>query len=300
MLPGACARIGVEGGEDPDALLCETPSHDVELSSFLMDIEPVSVGAYARFLNMASPSPTQEMLLDWCLLVASDERCCHSPLMRTPDGTWQAKAGVPLSWPMILVSWYGANAYSLWAHGRDWRTYRGAAHSFLPTEAQWEYAARGASKARFPWGDAEARKGLLNVCWDTAAYEGVSHVDMPLTALPLECVNVELARSPFGLRHMAGNVWQWCRDSYNGNFYCEAAASRPDACNYEEMPMKSERGGSWVGPPALARSSSRRGRCPEAKGRCLGFRCAAPAAVLENESTAPSTGAGSDMGKFHT
>ena len=58
---------------------------------------------------------------------------------------------------MILVSWYGANAYSLWANRKDWQTYRGEdgpePKSFLPTEAQWEYAARGASHRAFPWGD---------------------------------------------------------------------------------------------------------------------------------------------------
>merc|ERR1711862_980969 len=95
-------------------------------------------------------------LLDWCLLLDGDERDCHLPLCCNASGLWQAKPGVPLNWPMILVSWYGANAYSLWVHGRDWHEYKDAKQGFLPTEAQWEYAARGVAPVRFPWGNASA------------------------------------------------------------------------------------------------------------------------------------------------
>jgi len=280
LLPGGWVRIGTDS--DPEALEDEGPSHNMELSSFLVDIEPVSIGAFVRFLNMVKPS--RDVLLDWCLLEEDDDRTSHVPLLETADG-WKAKPGVPLSWPMILVSWYGANAYSLWAHGQDWHSYKSAAQSFLPTEAQWEYAARGPEPARFPWGDAEATPELLKVCWDMSVYDGESHVSTPLEKLPLVAVNVQLGMSPFGLRHMAGNVWQWCRDTYHPNFYLSSDASLRDAFNSEDGPMKSERGGSWVGPASLARSSSRRGRAPEAKGRCLGFRCAAPSSLLEDLST---------------
>ncbi|CAK8997931.1 unnamed protein product [Durusdinium trenchii] len=277
LIPAACARIGddgkFEGGDN------EGPSHEVNLESFLMDIEPVSVGAYARFLSMVHPS--QEQLLDWCILPEEDERCCHIPIMRAESGDgWQVKSGVPVSWPMILVSWYGANAYALWAHGEDWSQYKSAVSSFLPTEAQWEYGARGANPARFPWGNTDASEELLNVCWDASVYEGVSHVATPLTELPLVSVNVQMGVSPFGLRGMAGNVWQWCRDTYHENFYLSSDASAPNAWNSEAGDAKSERGGSWVGGPQLARSSYRRGRIPEAKGRCLGFRCCAPSTRL--------------------
>lgn len=269
MIPAARARIGNDGmhyqaGDN------EGPSHEVELDAFLMDIEPVCVGAYARFLNLVNPN--QDQLSDWCILPEEDERCCHVPMIFTENG-WQAKTGVPANWPMILVSWYGANAYALWTHGQDWSQYKSAAVSFLPTEAQWEYAARGPKPAKFPWGDSDASEELLNVCWEISTYEGVSHVATPLTELPIVAVNLQLGVSPFGLRGMAGNVWQWCRDSYHENFYLSSEASFPNAWN-SEGDAKSERGGSWVGPCDLARSSYRRGRIPEAKGRCLGFRCA--------------------------
>merc|ERR1719482_20062 len=148
LMPKARAWIGAAESND-EALLMEKPCHQVQLSSFLIDIEPVSIGAYARFLTLTKPSP--EALQDWILLHDIDERHCHLPLQCTGDNVWEAKPGVPLSWPMIMVSWYGANAYALWANGRDWRTYRSSAQSFLPTEAQWEYAARGAQVMPFPW-----------------------------------------------------------------------------------------------------------------------------------------------------
>ncbi|CAL1129069.1 unnamed protein product [Cladocopium goreaui] len=254
LIPGGQARIG-DDTSCPSARENEGPSHMVELSTFLMDIEPVSLGAYARFLNSAKPN--QDQLFDWCLLPAEDARCAHLPLTLGEDG-WQVKMGVPPNWPMILVSWYGANAYALWAHGQDWRNYRSAASAhFLPTEAQWEYAARGQETLQFPWGDEDATPDLLNVCWDASTYDSkgnvTAHVATPLEELPLVGVNVLMGVSPFGLRGMAGNVWQWCRDTYHTNFYMCTEASLKDAWNAEEEEgaLKSERGGSWVGPAVV-------------------------------------------------
>eukprot|EP00438_Fugacium_kawagutii_P019832 Skav227927 [mRNA] locus=scaffold146:284401:286153:+ [translate_table: standard] len=177
MIPAARARIGNDGMHFP-AGDNEGPSHEVDLDSFLMDIEPVSVGAYVRFLNLVKPS--RDQLYDWCILPEED----------------------------------------LW----------------MPQIA--------------------------------------GHVATPLSDLPIAAVNQQLGVSPFGLRGMAGNVWQWCRDTYHENFYLSSEASLRNAWNSEAGEAKSERGGSWVGPSDLARSSYRRGRTPEAKGRCLGFRCA--------------------------
>lgn len=97
-------------------------------------------------------------------------------------------------------------------------------------------------------------------------------------------VNAELGMSPFGLHHMAGNVWQWCRDWYSPGFYTTLAASAPNPVNREPSRIRSERGGSWIGPGFLCRSSYRRGRVPSAKGRCLGFRCVGIAHDLGKQS----------------
>ena len=169
---------------------------------------------------------------------------------------------------MVLVSWHGANAYSLWANGHDWR----GGGCFLPSEAQWEYAARGAAYRPFPWGDEPPDEKRMR--YGRHQRGDTYRAD----TMPMAAVNEALGVSPFGLHHMAGNVWQWCRDWYDRGFYRTPEATGPNAVNAVETGVRSERGGSWVGPAELCRSSYRRGRPPAARGRCLGFRCVSDAA----------------------
>jgi len=204
----------------------------VAVADFLIDAEPVSTTAFARFLNSVGPLDPQT-LQTWCVLSAADRRHAHFQLRPSTDG-WSVVAGAEQQ-PMVLVSWFGANAYSLWAHRRDWRRYRDPTESCLPTDAQWELAAEGASG------------GHLAIHQRGQRYRN--------GLLPLAAVNAPLGMSRYGLHHMVGNVWQWCNGWY-----------RPA--------LRSERGGSWVGGPQLARLTYRRGRPPLARGRCLGFRCA--------------------------
>lgn len=283
LVPAATAWIGadMQARAGCRSLACERPCHEVRLSAFLMDIEPVCIGSYARFLNVVRP--TEDQLLDWCVLMEGDERTSSMPLYLN-DGSWTPKPEVSPRWPMILVSWFGANAYSLWANGHDWKNYRDSCQSFLPSEAQWEYAARGRSVKNFPWGDDDATPALLQVNW-----KGMVQNDIALKDFSLVDVNVELGVSAFGLRHMAGNVWHWCRDTFDFNFYANSDSCKPNAWNCADGDLKSERGGSWVGPACLARSSYRRGRTADAKGRCLGFRCIGdPSMVLHSCSDGSS------------
>jgi sulfatase modifying factor 1 len=263
----------VEIGSDlTGAILDEGPKHVVDMDPFLIDAEPVSTTAYCRFLNSVGDVAPED-LTDWFVLDPADDRTEHMLVSRVGPG-WRPLPGAE-RWPMILVSWYGANVYSRWANGKDWRGYRGdpggEPESFLPSEAQWEYAARGSRYRLFPWGDnppsqdrmryGQHRKG--------ATYRAET--------LPIADVNAELGMSPFGLHHMAGNVWQWCRDWYDESFYRRPEAYELNPVNRTPGKVRSERGGSWIGPADLCRSSFRRGRPPSARGRCLGFRCVSPA-----------------------
>jgi sulfatase modifying factor 1 len=273
------------GSDEADVLPDQQPSHRVCLNSFVIDAEPVSTTAFARFLNSVG-SITPAILSEWFPFDRSDWRRPYFPLTKGWLG-WRPLPETERQ-PVILVSWYGANAYSLWANRHDWRYYRGDGavaedlrktavaadpppeewlESFLPSEAQWEGAARGPKGRRYPWGDEEPTAERLRVARHVA---GATYT--PET-LPAAGVSERLGMSPFGLHHMAGNVWQWCRDWYRADFYRRPESARPDAQNREVTGVRSERGGSWVGPAELARPSYRRGRPPHSFGRCLGFRC---------------------------
>jgi acyl carrier protein len=265
LIPSAAVEIGSDA---PYALSDERPKHVVEIDSFLIDAEPVSTTAYCRFLNSVGET-SPEVLADWFVLPPADDRNQHL-LIASLESEWRPVPGTE-RWPMMLVSWYGANAYSLWANGRDWKNYwnnhEEDTESFLPTEAQWEYSARGERYQPFPWGAAEPSQELMRYGqhYQTASYRAAE--------MPLVGVNELIGMSPFGLHQMGGNIWQWCRDWYELDFYVKQEAIRRNPLNRTPTGVKSERGGSWVGPAELCRSSFRRGRPPSVRGRCLGFRC---------------------------
>lgn len=275
LLPGDEVMIG---SSKPEAPADQRPAHPVTLSDFLIDAEPVSNQAFCRFLNSAKP--TNETLLDWCSVEERDSRIKHFQLNQSRIwGTWSPAPGTE-NHPMMLVSWFGANAYSLWANRQDWRRYRGddsiptaladgpftvAAEQTrqelldqaLPSESQWEYAAM------------EADASALSV------RSGQHYIGREYTpqSIPSADVSSRLGVSKFGLHHMAGNVWQWCSDWYSPDFYSTDAARKPNPINKSGGAVRSERGGSWVGPVELTSRHYRRGRVPMARGRCLGFRC---------------------------
>ncbi len=267
LIPTGLAQLGTDS---PDALADQRPAHTVHITEFLMDAEPVSHVAYCRFINSVGDVPPA-VLAEWCGVADSDKRRSQFALHRDRRG-WKPMSGTDRQ-PMILVSWYGANAYSLWVHGLDWRLYRdvgtvpdgGSCH--LPSEAQWEYAARGGNAANPPTELASVVTANARVAQHT---QGVNY---QVDTLPSASVSERLGMSPFGLHHMAGNVWQWCSDWYTPDFYQQPEALLPDPKHVVATGIRSERGGSWVGPPELAYPWYRRGRPPEARGRCLGFRC---------------------------
>ena len=243
------------GSSHPDALPDEQPCHTTDIAPFLIDRETVSTTAYCRFLNSIGETD-EDILCRWFLIKPGQRRFEHQ-LIELKNVGWSPKPGTE-NWPMILVTWYGAVAYSLWANGKDWRD-ENCTH--LPSEAQWEYAARGPTSKRWPWGETDPESGSINAGRHQrhATYNAV-------TDLPLAPVNAVAGVSPFGGLQMAGNVWQWCADWFDPSAY-----ANPDAPSFTGI--RSERGGSWVSPTDLSRSSYRRGRVSEARGRCLGFRC---------------------------
>lgn len=248
-LPAASVLVG---SDDENAHDDERPRHSITLSSFLIDIEPVSVTAFCRFLNSIDLQKHDiEMLI---ALAPNDDRRGDMQFERS-EQTWKPRAGTAMQ-PVVMVSWYAADAYSRWANGHDWAA-EGSVRGLLPSEAQWEYAAQGAVE------NSERVYAGIHQRGETYESEG----------LPMPAVQQMFGQSRFGLRHMSGTIWHWVRDWFSLEFYSQDSATRRDPVAEVETGIRSERGGSWVGPIELCRPSYRRGRNPDARGRCLGFRC---------------------------
>ncbi len=249
QLPGGEFTIGSDAISASDD---EKPAHPISLSPFLIDIEPVSVTAFCRFLNSLDAAPHEIKTLVG--LHADDDRRAHIQIDHHND-RWAPKPGRQMQ-PIVLVTWFAANAYALWANGWDWRD-SPSPYGFLPSEAQWEYASQEA------FNDPSLIQAGLHRRGETYA-DGV---------LPLADVHHPFGVSKFGLRHMSGTVWHWCNDWFDPDFYKTTDAGEPDPFNRKGTRIRSERGGSWVGPLELCSPTYRRGRNPNARGRCLGFRC---------------------------
>ncbi len=146
--------------------------------------------------------------------------------------------------PVVMVSWDDASAYAAWA-GRE-----------LPTEAQWEKAARGGTTTAYPWGDAfDAAKANNNRQGTTA-----------VGSYP---------PNGFGLFDMSGNVWEWCRDWYDEGWHGRMPGQDP--VNATQSSSHVFRGGSWDVGPSYLRAASRGRGGPGYRGTYLGFRCGSPA-----------------------
>jgi len=265
QLPSAETQIGCDGGH---AHTDECPVHSVQLDSFLIDAEPVSTTAYCRFLNSIEANDAH--LNDWILLDPTDDRNDQLHILKS-DSEWFPANGTETK-PIVLVSWFGANAYSLWANGYPWKSY-GTHAGFLPTECQWEYAARGAFPNESVQGSDVPTSELIYAMHERNAKYNSSN-------LPMASVHASYGKSYSGLHHMAGNLWQWCRDWYDEKFYQSPESVGRNPFNKNDTGIRSERGGSWVGNLELCRTSYRRGRNPTARGRCLGFRCVSPVDLL--------------------
>ena len=208
----------------------EQPQRRVWLELFEIDRDEVNLGEYLSWLRQQHRALPDEL------------RTLIKHVTLSPD--------ILARWPAIYVTWPEASDFCR-THGKR-----------LPTEAEWEKAARGDSGNLFPWGESPPTPAL--------AMFGQNHVhEIPLVA-PVD--TGEEGRSPYGLHHMAGNAAEWVEDWFGIDYYATMPDRNPRGPANGRY--KVVRGGSWKSAPALLRSATRSGASPDQRVATIGFRCA--------------------------
>ena len=227
------------GSNDSDASADgdEKPMQSVDLDEFWIDKLEVTNEQFARFLN--EEGNQEEDSVTWVNVEDKDSSIVYE------NGQYSPKSGYE-DHPVAYVSWYGARAYCQWAGER------------LPTEAEWEKAARGTDGRIWPWGND----------WDENKVNSKEAGPGHTTAVG----SYPLGASPYGCMDMAGNAWEWVADPYQWDYYQAAAAHNPQGPN--QGASRVVRGGSWALPQRLTRSAGRFELIPSVRRDDLGFRCA--------------------------
>jgi len=231
----------------------ERPRHKVFLDAFFMDKFEVSNEKFVHFLNSFKGNFAPASREKWIVIrddLAAPGKEDWWPAEIVSDGVMYKPAAGFEKYPVTSVSWFAAEAYCKWRGGR------------LPTEAEWEKAARGGlSDKIYPWGDELPTYGIvLGNTWRNNYY-----------AAPVERIDTYLPNG-YGLYHTAGNVSEWCSDWYNDTYYQISPSSNPKGPDSGKSRVV--RGGSWASDTSSTRVASRNYSQPHFLNSGVGFRCA--------------------------
>jgi formylglycine-generating enzyme required for sulfatase activity/predicted Ser/Thr protein kinase len=244
-----CQRLGAACRRD--LLDREQPARRVTLSPFYLDELEATNEDVAHWLHMMTPSiemrmDDDEKLARWVYIDGKrilDLMPPYAGITRTADGDFVARPGDEHK-PVGQITWDGA---SLYCKGRGKR---------LPTEAEWELAARGPIARRFPWGEQEPR--CDEVAW--GRLEGMPCAPRSLEPGPLDVGTAPLDRTPEGVRDLGGNVMEWVQDQFLKP-YLPGCGKCVNPIVEAPVPLQEDfrvlRGGSWPNGWELARSTVR-------------------------------------------
>lgn len=236
----------------------ERPVHVVDLDDFYIGKHEITNGEWRRFRD----DPGYEDAKFWPegRIVPKDQIPYWTQAQNHGGGTPDSD-----NYPVLGVNWDSATAYCNWLSAKTGKKYR------LPTEAEWEKAARGTDQRRFPWGNnidhSYANYTGSNKKYDTGGlvgfYDGSKRGEL----------QTHNNASPYGAMDMAGNVMEWCQDWYARDYYSVSPKKNPKGP--EKGAYRVVRGGSFFVDPLDVRSYARSGAWPSLQAfRMLGFRAA--------------------------
>jgi formylglycine-generating enzyme required for sulfatase activity len=238
----------------------EKPLHQVTLNAFWIDLTEVTNAMFERFVQETGYVTDAERLGTGFTLINRGWHELTGVDWRHPQGLESSLDGLD-DHPVVLVSWNDAAAYCSWAGRR------------LPSEAEWEKAGRGwLNGMLYPWGNADLTGSLANFAdasleadWVDKKVNDGWQFTAPVGSYPA-------GASPYGLLDMAGNVWEWVQDWYDGAYYTNSPQINPGGP--ESGSKRVMRGGGWSHDWSALRLATRRSENPDSRSADVGFRCA--------------------------
>jgi formylglycine-generating enzyme required for sulfatase activity len=239
----------------------EMPRHRVSLDAYYLDVHEVTNHLFEQFVESQAYRTTAERE-GWAKawIEGRGLQAVKGANWRRPEGALTRVIPHRPQHPVISVSWEDAQAYCHWAGKR------------LPTEAEWEYAARAGTETLFWWGNDDPKDRRVGNIADESArgliggiVEGY-HDGYPRTA-PVG----SFEPNPWGLQEMTGNVAEWTQDWYGGRYPSEPEHNPQGVATAKYRII---RGGSWANGPLRARSANRDWDTPSYRHDTVGFRCA--------------------------
>lgn len=250
LIPAGGFQMGSDDGDED-----ERPAHVVHVDAFHLGVRPITHADYARFVRDTGWRPPAVYELPLVVTAGGVERE-HTFRLFSEPYVWPDSGPVDrLDHPVTLVRYDDALAYCSWLAQATGRAFR------LPTEAEWEKAARGGVDGRrYPWGDSLDRH-MANFLFDPSAR--ARHGTTPCGTFP---------PNGYGLLDMAGNVWEWVHDWYDARYYMKPDRSLLGPATGH---LRVLRGGSWlVGDVRMLSCSHRHQVPPDTYSYAIGFRVA--------------------------